>query len=188
MRAGVFAAVGVGLSAAGHAAVAGDSPSLLGLLIGGAGTLAIARLLTGRERRFGAILGWLLWAQIALHLLFELTGPHGGTSAVGAGEAHHAVAVPSAAPESGAWMLLAHLLAATASAWWLRQGESAVFFTVRLLAALLLDPLRWLLGPLPALPHPAPATAGPAEPDHLAQSPHVRVAAPRGPPRPIRSV
>lgn len=70
MRAAVFTAVCVVLSAAGHALAAGTAVPAWTLLAGFLGVLAVATLLAGRERSLPGIVGALAGGQILLHVLF----------------------------------------------------------------------------------------------------------------------
>ncbi|MEU9332983.1 hypothetical protein AB0D49_07415 [Streptomyces sp. NPDC048290] len=89
LRAAVFAAVCVVLSAAGHVLASRASVPLWALATGFAGVLALAAPLAGRPRSLGGIVGLLAVGQIALHGLFGL-GQH--RTAVGTAEAARAAA------------------------------------------------------------------------------------------------
>ncbi|MFH0243280.1 hypothetical protein ACGRHY_12810 [Streptomyces sp. HK10] len=91
LRAAVFAAVCVTLSAAGHVFAAGQALSAWTLLAGFAAVLATAVPLAGRERSLPGIAALLALGQLALHFLFSC------------GQAGHAVpAAPApAAPDRG---------------------------------------------------------------------------------------
>ncbi|MFE7334245.1 MULTISPECIES: hypothetical protein [Streptomyces] len=82
MRAAVFTAVCVVLSAAGHAFAAGTAVPAWTLLAGFLGVLAVAAVLAGRERSLPGIVGALAGGQILLHVLFAY-GSHGRTPAAG---------------------------------------------------------------------------------------------------------
>ncbi|WP_252395840.1 hypothetical protein [Streptantibioticus parmotrematis] len=71
MRAAVFAAVCVTLSAAGHAMASGGPIPLWTLLAGWAAVFAVAASLAGRERSLPGIAALLLVGELALHLLFS---------------------------------------------------------------------------------------------------------------------
>ncbi|MFP8942877.1 hypothetical protein ACLIYM_15785 [Streptomyces fenghuangensis] len=71
LRAAVFAAVCVTLSAAGHVSAAGQSLPMWALLAGFAAVLATAVPLAGRERSLPGIAALLALGQIALHFLFS---------------------------------------------------------------------------------------------------------------------
>ncbi|WP_405549538.1 hypothetical protein [Streptomyces microflavus] len=83
MRAAVFTAVCVVLSAAGHAFAAGTPVPAWTLVAGFLGILAVAALLAGRERSLPSIAGALAGGQVALHVLFAY-GSHGSAQAVAA--------------------------------------------------------------------------------------------------------
>ncbi|MGW7225771.1 hypothetical protein [Streptomyces sp. CBMAI 2042] len=83
MRAAVFTAVCVVLSAAGHAFAAGAPVPPWTLLAGFLGVLAVASALAGRERSLPSIAGALAGGQVALHVLFAY-GSHGSAQAVAA--------------------------------------------------------------------------------------------------------
>ncbi|MDT0330681.1 hypothetical protein [Nocardiopsis lambiniae] len=125
IRTGAFASVCVAVSVGGHAASSGQGVPPLGLLLGALVILGSAWVLTGRERRWGAITGWMLWGQLALHLVFSLTAS--------AGHGHDEALAPVL--DGGAGMPAGHLVAAMVCAWWLRQGESTLFAYLRSLTA-----------------------------------------------------
>lgn len=149
IRAGVFAAVSVGVSANGHTFYSGHDIPLTGTLIGGALMLAIGWALARRERSGGIILGWMLWGQLALHLIFAMTegrtGSHATHLAADVGEN------TGADPTLG--MLAAHLGAALICALWLRRGEAAAFRLARQLRTLLAGMFRIGIAP-PTVPCP----------------------------------
>ncbi|GAA3993165.1 hypothetical protein FOF52_16770 [Thermobifida alba] len=149
-RAGVFAAVSVGVSANGHALQSGHDVPLSGTLAGFALMLAVGWGLAGRERG-GAILGWMLWGQLALHLVFGLTESGGGIHA-----AHRTAALPGTAdgPDSSLGMLATHLGAALLCALWLHRGEAAALRLARALRTLLSGAFRLCTAP-PAVPGPS---------------------------------
>jgi hypothetical protein len=71
LRAAVFSAVCVALSAAGHAIASGASVPPWALLAGWAMILVFAALLAGRERSLPGIAAALLGGQLGLHALFS---------------------------------------------------------------------------------------------------------------------
>ncbi|MBT3076892.1 MULTISPECIES: hypothetical protein [Streptomyces] len=83
MRAAVFTAVCVVLSAAGHSFAAGAPVPAWTLLAGFLGVLAVASALAGRERSLRSIAGALAGGQLVLHVLFAY-GSHGSAQAVAA--------------------------------------------------------------------------------------------------------
>ncbi|NYJ36679.1 hypothetical protein [Nocardiopsis aegyptia] len=153
-RAGVFTSVCLAVSAGGHAAASGHGVPLIGLIAGAVMVFVSAWAGSGRERGLGAITAWMLWGQLALHLLYSVatsSTTHGGhdPGSVAAG----AEAMASASGSGG--MLGLHLLAAAVCAWWLRQGEAALFGYLRLVAAALLPLLLVVLPRVRPLLRPA---------------------------------
>ena len=74
LRAAVFAAVCVALSAAGHTVAAGSSLPLWALAAGFAASFALAVPLAGRERSLPGITAVLAAGQLVLHTLFACGG------------------------------------------------------------------------------------------------------------------
>ncbi|RAY16833.1 MFS transporter [Actinomadura craniellae] len=156
VRAAVFSAVCVILTSLGHLVASGQPMAPWAIGLGFAGVLGFALVLAGHERSLATITGGLLLGQFALHALFV------------AGHAHHAghqavVQDGGTGPE----MMAVHLLAAVASAWWLRRGERRAWWLARLAAHLLAVPFSLVfsvLGPpvrgVAAAP-PAPPIAPP---------------------------
>ncbi len=172
LRASVFSAVCVLLTCLGHLTASGESLSGGKVAVAFAGTLGVSFALAGHERSWATILSGLLGGQFLLHSLFV------------SGAAHHAD--PSTGlvevPGNGLGMTLAHLVAAIASAWWLRRGERHAWRLARLAARTLLRPLR-ALPTAPAAVEGGTCTvpSGPAEaPARTALLRHVLVL--RGPP------
>lgn len=163
-RAGVFTSVCLAVSAGGHAAASGHGVPLIGLVLGACLVFGSAWAGSGRERGLGAITAWMLWGQLALHLLYSVATSataHGGhdPGSVAAG----AEAMTAASGSGG--MLALHLGAAAVCAWWLRQGEAALFGYLRLVAAALLPLLLVVLPRVRPLPRPArPLTPAPPRP------------------------
>lgn len=166
LRLPVFVGVTTVLGVAAHLAVehSAPRPSLVALAV--LAVSAISLLLRGRERSFEAIALALAAGQAVVHAVLCLchsTSPsgagrfvqdvlcHGGTGGhAGMGGGYLAHLYP------GHTMLLAHVLAAGVAAWWLRQGEAAVWAAV-----------GWVwpvLSTLPALV--AVAVAPPLRPHH----------------------
>lgn len=89
LRAAVFTAVCVTLSAAGHAlASGGQSLPVWSLVPACAGVFAVAVPLAGRERSLPGIAGLLAAGQLVLHTLFSCgpqAAPHGGMANGGSG-------------------------------------------------------------------------------------------------------
>lgn len=149
VRAGVFASVSVGVSAAGHAAMSDHALPAAGPLGGFLLLFALAWAAADKERGLAGICGLMLWGQLALHLLFSYVQAGGG--------AHHTgAAVGAEVADGGTGMLAAHAAAALVSGWWLRQGEAALFRLLRVLGLLILPVL--LVGGVGGSPAPAPPT------------------------------
>ncbi len=85
LRAAVFAAVCVALSAAGHAMAACATVPWWTLLAGFLGILAVTAPLAGRERSLASIAAALAGGQLVLHTLFGM-GTHTASPRVPAGE------------------------------------------------------------------------------------------------------
>ncbi len=133
VRAGVFASVSIGVSAAGHGAMSHHELPVEGTLTGFFLLFAVACAAAGKERGIGAICAWMLWGQLALHLLFSYVQSEGAS--------HHGAAPQDVASDGGVNMFAAHVVAALISGWWLRQGEAALFSLLRLLGTLVLPVL-----------------------------------------------
>ncbi|WP_241968648.1 hypothetical protein [Streptomyces sp. ICBB 8177] len=140
MRAAVFAAVCVTLSAAGHAMASGGPIPLWTLLAGWAAVFAVAASLAGRERSLPGIAALLLVGELALHMLFS-AGQWCAASASNAGGA--------GGGQSQRVMALAVRLVCHAQGLRLTPGDAA-----RLLRQAGIDPAS-----APALPSP-PAMPG----------------------------
>ncbi|MFD1535596.1 MFS transporter [Nonomuraea guangzhouensis] len=148
-RAIVFAVVCAAVTAAGHAFAGGAAVAPGVMVTGGFGALALAYVLSGRERGPEVVLGATVGAQAALHKLFELTAP-------GTGHAHFAVG-----------MALVHLTIAVLTGWWLHRGESAFWLMLRLSGRprlALPRPFRAIPAIDPAPSRPAPAWRAPLRP------------------------
>ncbi|MFL1378473.1 MULTISPECIES: hypothetical protein [unclassified Nocardiopsis] len=177
-RAAVSAGVCTAVSAGGHMLSSAHAISPAALVAGFALLFAAAWAMAGAERRLGALTGWMLWGQGALHLLFTLTAPSSGHAAA----AHAAGAADLGGGGLSATMVAAHAAAGCVSAWWLRQGERGFFDLLGFLGALLVGVLL-VVRPLsvPALPGAAGRFAGTDErPPRPALLRHVHVR--RGPP------
>jgi hypothetical protein len=155
MRAALFAAVCLALSAAGHWWMSRQSVPVHALVIAYAAVLALALALTGRERSFSGIAAAVLLSELGLHLYFSSAQAATGTAAMPMSMAmgpSHGMAGMSMAGMSGSmpmgstggmapmghglWgMLAVHVVAGLFSAWWLRRGEASVFAVLRVVAA-----------------------------------------------------
>ncbi|KAB2352363.1 MFS transporter [Actinomadura rudentiformis] len=134
VRAASFSAACALLAAAGHVFGGGrvDGAALaLGLAI----VFVPALALTGRERTMETILPAVAVTQVLLHaLLPEGDGQDAVAGSVGHGQ--HG--------SSGLDMLLMHLVAILATAWWLKCGEAALCALARHLVGWVLAALLWL--------------------------------------------
>lgn len=153
----------MGVSGTGHALMSAHQVPLAGIAAGFAAVFAVALAPAGRERGYATILGWMLWSQFGLHLLFtaaQLLAEPGGAAPAG----HLGHTLPAAPQgdggEGGAGMLAVHVAAAAVSSWWLRTGEAAAFRLARHLRGLLAGALprvvrpRWAPAPRPTAPAP----------------------------------
>ncbi|WP_328928897.1 hypothetical protein OG429_32925 [Streptomyces sp. NBC_00190] len=175
VRAAMFAAVCVLLTATGHILMSGTPVPWWALSAAFAATAATAWALSGRERGLLAVTAAAVAVQAALHAGFSLAQslvqpslpflPPVSPVPEAAAHVHHAAhemahtvpGVPSAGPladvghgaagMSTGGMLTAHLLAAVLCGLWLAHGERAVFRVVRAVAGWLWTPLRLLLCP-----------------------------------------
>ncbi|MFC4589904.1 hypothetical protein [Sphaerisporangium corydalis] len=122
----VFAVVCVVVSAGGHAFAGGRAVPLAVMAVGAAGVLAMAYLLSDRERGPEGVLSATIIAQVILHQLFAWSAP-----------------VPTVYTEHGhhLGMVMVHVVVAVLTGWWLYRGERAVWLMLRL----------WAVGPLSAL-------------------------------------
>lgn len=184
MRSAAFAAVCVFLATCAHWFAGGGGPTLQALLAGGLVVMAGATVVAGRERPPAVIVGLLLAAQAFLHKLLDVTAPpaelpaplpvhaavHGPAAAHGTGGA----ALPVGAHEYenpltvGAGMLLAHLVAALVTGWWLSRGEAVVWSILRRIGA---EAIRWLGPPRIVSGTGAIGVAGPVAPEPDAVKP-----------------
>lgn len=144
LRAALFAAVCVVLSATGHASQSAHRVPLGSLLVAFAVTCGLAWAFGGRRRGARSIGTGLLAVQGALHLTFA------GAQGHHAGGGHGGGALADALPTPG--MLGAHLLAAAVCGLWLAQGEAALFRLARTVFVPLRPPLTAVR--LPLAPRP----------------------------------
>ncbi|NUW34686.1 hypothetical protein HTZ77_25100 [Nonomuraea sp. SMC257] len=120
MRAAVFAAVCVLVSAALHG-FAGGEPARLEVLLGASALAwAGAYLLGGSRRGMGTLLAACFATQYGMHHLFGV----GAAASVQPGHEHG----------TGVGMFLVHAVTALISAWWLERGESALAVLLQLAA------------------------------------------------------
>lgn len=160
LRAAVFAAVCLTLSAAGHQLAAGTAPPAWADATGFLAVLVLGYLLSARERSLLGIGGAMLTTQGGLHLAFNAAqdparrrtatsmpmGMH--ATLMMAHHTHHPIAHAAAA----------HVAAALLASWWLRRGEAALWSLLRRAAVLVPGLVAWWgarEGRLPALACPA---------------------------------
>ncbi|MFD9906444.1 hypothetical protein [Streptomyces sp. NPDC059063] len=170
VRAALFTALAVTLSAASHVLLSRAPLPLTTCLAVTAGIYVIAYALAGRERGFGRIAALLVPLELAADTAFttgqhvcygEAGGPVAGPlrsvgfdvlcggSSVGSplarmagGEAHGAAALLADADPAAAWLLLgAHIGVGLLAAAWLHRGERAISQLLRAVAAATFRPL-----------------------------------------------
>jgi hypothetical protein len=186
-RAAVFAAVCVGLTAAGHVWMSGETVPLWSVALAFALLTGAGYALAGRQRGFLSISALMLVGELGQHLLFSAaqgatTVTTSATSAPALPKFLSGRAVPSSdwicgmassASSSGMGMrghdavsmVAAHAAAGLLCAWWLRCGEAAVFQTLRWLATLAAPALLLLWPATPVIPDLLRATATPPRDD-----------------------
>ncbi|GAA4922418.1 hypothetical protein ACFPM3_02380 [Streptomyces coeruleoprunus] len=148
LRAALFAAVCVTLSAIGHASQSAHDVPAGSLLLAFGATGALAWLAAGRRRGPVAMGTGLLAVQGVLHVTF----------AGGLEDHHHAHEGAVDSLSSG--MLAAHVLAAAVCALWLARGEAAFLGLARTAFTPLRPPLTAVRLPAaPRPPRPRPRTA-----------------------------
>ncbi|MGP4002830.1 hypothetical protein [Streptomyces sp. 8N706] len=167
LRAALFTALCVTLSAASHVLLSGVPLPVTTVAALCAGVYLIAYALAGRERGFGAIAALLVPLELAADTVFT-TGQHacygraGGPVAgplrsvgvdllCGGGDfgtplarmtgPDHAAGLASTGPATPWLLLAAHVAVGLAAAAWLRRGEAALGRLVRAVAALTFRPL-----------------------------------------------
>ncbi|MGC4971691.1 hypothetical protein ACLQ2D_02130 [Streptomyces sp. DT199] len=171
VRAAVFAAVCVLLSALGHSMMSGSAVPWWAMAAAFVGVGGGAWGLAGRERGILLVVSVAVAAQTLLHVSYSLaqamTPPQPNPDLPAAH--HHAMAHGTPldhithlghlghmghdmAGMSSTGMLAAHVLAALLCSLWLAYGERAAFRILQALAGWLVAPLRLPL-PLPAPPH-----------------------------------
>ncbi|MFD6417952.1 hypothetical protein [Streptomyces sp. NPDC060194] len=179
VRAALFTALVVTLSAASHVLLAGAPLPPTTLAVVAAAVFALTWALAGRERSFGRIAALFVPLELAADTVFTTGrhvcyGPSGGPvtgslrsvgldvlcggDPVGAGVPLHAPAPDPAAPLA---LLAAHVGLGLLAAAWLRGGERALVRLLRAGAAFAFRPLRAALLAAGAAPAPAAGTALP---------------------------
>ncbi|MEZ0094550.1 hypothetical protein [Streptacidiphilus sp. EB129] len=209
VRAVVFAALSVLLSAGARLVVTGQPLPLDLVLIGFAGSLGAAMLLIAAERGFWCIAAVLVPLQMGLNALFNAgqqscppgTGTGGavtgwpGMLACGGGSIRPGLlGIATQAPRvlvsvtgrEVLLLLLLHLLLALATAWWLRRGEAALFTVLRSLAVAawptIAALLVWLTTPQTLPQTPCWLLPPTDKPHHGPQDALLSAASRRGPP------
>ncbi|WP_157695226.1 hypothetical protein [Nakamurella panacisegetis] len=119
LRSAAFALVATQIAAFGHMVGGGGAPDPAILVIGAGSIGALVTGLTQRQRSFSSILGVMVAAQLAFHLLFTLDV--------------HSMAGHSFLPDDPARMLVFHAVAAALSAVVLATGDAALFGLFRAL-------------------------------------------------------
>jgi hypothetical protein len=135
LRAAVFAVVCVYAALGMHTLAGGSGARLATVAAATVMTWAGAFVLARRRRSMGTLLAASFAAQYGMHQLF------GWETAAFAG--HHEGRL-----STGVGMLLAHMVVATLSAWWLERGESALVTMLVLLASSVRDLWTRLTGRL----------------------------------------
>lgn len=148
LRAAVFAIVCVYAALGMHVLAGGPGVCLEVLAAATAATGAGAFVLARRRRSLGTLVVASFTAQYGMHHLFS--------SCETALPAHHGEdGLPS-----GIGMLAAHVVVATACAWWLARGEAALVAFVLLVAGSLRGLWRLAARPtVPVAPRPGPVMA-----------------------------
>ncbi len=155
LRAVLFTAVCLALSAVGHWWMSRQDIAFWALAVGFAVVFALALALSGRERSYLGIAGAVLVSELGLHLLFSVAQQRAGgvpTASAASSMSMPGMDMPGMVmPGAGAamrmssgggtdtvphgmWgMVAVHVLAGLLSAWWLRWGEAAAFALLRTL-------------------------------------------------------
>ncbi|GGQ16680.1 hypothetical protein [Streptomyces roseolilacinus] len=149
LRAALFAAVCVLLSATGHALQSAHPVPVRSLVVAFGLTWALAWVAAGRPRGAPSIGSGLAAVQAVMHLMFATAQGSPGHPVHPEHFGHHADAV-TLLPSGG--MLMAHLGAAAVCGVWLARGERAFLRLARTAFAPLRPPLTAVR--LPAAPRP----------------------------------
>ncbi|MBL1093384.1 hypothetical protein JK360_29325 [Streptomyces sp. 9-7] len=158
LRAAVFAAVCLTLSAAGHQLAAGSAPPVWADATGFLAVLVLGYLLSARERSLLGIGGAMLTTQGGLHLAFDAAQtPARRLATTSTPMGMHATRM-MAHPHPMAHAAAAHVAAALLASWWLRRGEAALWSLLRRAGTLVPGLVAWWgtrKVRLPALAYPA---------------------------------
>ncbi|MCQ8773797.1 hypothetical protein [Streptomyces telluris] len=169
LRAALFTALCVTLSAGSHVLLSGTGLPLATVAVTAAAVFALAYALAGRERGFTRIAALFVPLELASDALFSAgqescygAGGHavpGALTALCGGGTVGGPFAPAPGPDTAAWLLLAaHVAVGLLAAAWLRLGEAAL---VRLLGTLAGAALRRLLPALAAVTAGGPHRAAP---------------------------
>lgn len=200
VRASVFAATCLAVSAAGHVWMSGRQVPAAVLVPGFVLVFTVALAAAGRARGLLPIAGLMLAGEAGLHLLFSAAQAGAGTAAIPdmasmpdmanmpgmrtAPATAGLMPMTAVAGHSAAGMLAVHVAAGLASAWWLHRGERA-FFT--LLSWMLEEAAALLPTALGVAPRPVRSSPGPrpalASRMCVYPEPLVHILVRRGPPR-----
>lgn len=170
LRAALFAALCVLLSAASHVLLSGKPLPLATVAGAGAAVFALAYALAGRERGYGRIAALLVPLELGAAALFTAGqdtcyGRPGHPAPAGALTwlCNGGMGGPLArwaAPGTAPWLLLAgHVVVGLLAAAWLRRGEAALAGLLRATAAVAFRPLRLAAAVLDARVGSGPAPA-----------------------------
>ncbi|WP_344469608.1 hypothetical protein [Kitasatospora kazusensis] len=166
LRAAVFTALAVPLSALGHVVITGRALPLTLVVVATATVFVVALAAAGTRRRFLHIAAVLVPVELLLNTAFNLgqdtcasAAPTHGVDLLvcGGGSVDGSFLTTSTPGAAQALVLMVHLLLALSAALWLRLGDAALgglAEALRALGELLASPLRVLrlLAPLPGCP------------------------------------
>lgn len=199
VRAALFTALVVTLSAASHVLLSRAPLPLTTVAVIAAAVFVIAYALAGRERGYVRIAALLIPLELAADTVFT-TGQHvcygqaggpvagplrsvgfdvlcGGASVgtplarMTGGEAHGATALLADADPGAAWLLLgAHITVGLLAAVWLRRGERALAQVLRAMAAATFRPLLIAVAAVSTRPRPLRRLPRPARRVRTARS------------------
>ncbi|MEX2972528.1 hypothetical protein [Streptomyces sp. C184] len=143
LRAAVFAAVCLTLSAAGHQLAAGSAPPVWADGTGFLAVLVLGCLLGARERSLPGIGAAMLTTQAGLHLAFNAAhAPARRLPATSMPVGMHGMRMMGH-PHPMAHAAAAHVAAALLASWWLRRGEAALWSLLRRAVTLVPGLMAW---------------------------------------------
>ena len=173
-RTALLAGAASGLAWGGHNVWADTAAGAGGFLLTTAFLFGLLWHFTRIMRGFGDIFAVMALAQVALHLILQVTAVPGSP---GPGDHHGAHGALTHALGLTPGMLFAHLWAALLASALLAHGESALWFLATTVSGALPRPLRVTLSPFGVLgrTHTAPLPTAPSPPVPRAHGP-------RGPP------